>query len=187
MNHRNGVNITGNHNRVKPIETQYKGYRFRSRLEARWAVFFDNLQIPYKYEVEGFELDGDRYLPDFWLPTLGAWVEIKPIGWSYSPRCDKLSHKDGGVWVLNIFGDPYLDAYSIAPYKGGVEYLDTDYPYVFATDRRDKGVMWIENEYVWICFNEKTDHDRFPIRDSSEIMRAYKAARQARFEHGATT
>lgn len=25
------------------IETEYKGYRFRSRLEARWAVFFDTL------------------------------------------------------------------------------------------------------------------------------------------------
>jgi hypothetical protein len=26
---------------AKAIETHYKGYRFRSRLEARWAVFFD--------------------------------------------------------------------------------------------------------------------------------------------------
>ena len=25
---------------IKPIETVYNGYRFRSRLEARWAVFF---------------------------------------------------------------------------------------------------------------------------------------------------
>ena len=30
---------------IKAIETYYKGYRFRSRLEARWAVFFD-LEIP---------------------------------------------------------------------------------------------------------------------------------------------
>jgi hypothetical protein len=28
---------------IKAIETSYKGYRFRSRLEARWAVFFDAL------------------------------------------------------------------------------------------------------------------------------------------------
>ena len=26
---------------MKPIETVYKGFKFRSRLEARWAVFFD--------------------------------------------------------------------------------------------------------------------------------------------------
>lgn len=27
-------------NVIKPIETKYDGYLFRSRLEARWAVFF---------------------------------------------------------------------------------------------------------------------------------------------------
>ena len=26
---------------LRPIETHYNGYRFRSRLEARWAVFFE--------------------------------------------------------------------------------------------------------------------------------------------------
>ena len=40
---------------IKAIETFYKGYHFRSRLEARWAVFFETLGIPWKYEVEGFE------------------------------------------------------------------------------------------------------------------------------------
>lgn len=63
---------------IKPIETRYKGYRFRSRLEARWAVFFDGMRVPYSYEPEGFELeDGTPYLPDFWLPDQDCWVEIK--------------------------------------------------------------------------------------------------------------
>ena len=26
---------------IKAIQTEYNGYLFRSRLEARWAVFFD--------------------------------------------------------------------------------------------------------------------------------------------------
>ena len=30
---------------IKPIETIYNGYRFRSRLEARWAVLFDALGV----------------------------------------------------------------------------------------------------------------------------------------------
>jgi len=70
---------------VKAIETFYKGYHFRSRLEARWAVFFDTLGIPWRYEDEGFETEvhGEtvRYLPDFFLPYRwgggGFYVEVK--------------------------------------------------------------------------------------------------------------
>lgn len=61
----------------RAIETIYHGCRFRSRLEARWAVFFDALNMPWEYEKEGFDLDGTRYLPDFWLPFLHLWVEVK--------------------------------------------------------------------------------------------------------------
>lgn len=63
---------------IKAIETKYKGYRFRSRLEARWAVFLDDLKIIWEYEKEGFHLEGvGSYLPDFWLPDFNAWLEIK--------------------------------------------------------------------------------------------------------------
>ena len=62
----------------KAIETVYNGYRFRSRLEARWAVFFDAAGIKYEYEPEGFT-DGDLfYLPDFYLPDHNTYVEVKP-------------------------------------------------------------------------------------------------------------
>lgn len=63
---------------IKAIETVYKGYRFRSRLEARWAVFFDERGDEWRYEPEGFELTSGRYLPDFYLPAKKMYVEIKP-------------------------------------------------------------------------------------------------------------
>lgn len=63
---------------AQAIETQYKGYRFRSRLEARWAVFFDALNIKWEYEKEGYKFDdGTQYLPDFWLTDLEYFVEVK--------------------------------------------------------------------------------------------------------------
>jgi hypothetical protein len=62
---------------LKAIQTRYKGYRFRSRLYARWAVFFDTLGIEYRYEPEGFDLAGEWYLPDFYLPEQQYWIEIK--------------------------------------------------------------------------------------------------------------
>lgn len=63
---------------IKAIETEYKGYRFRSRLEARWAVFFDALEVKWEYETEGYEKDGVKYLPDFYLPESRMFAEIKP-------------------------------------------------------------------------------------------------------------
>lgn len=53
---------------LRAIQTEYKGYRFRSRLEARWAVFFDTLGVKWEYEPEGYDLgNGVYYLPDFLL------------------------------------------------------------------------------------------------------------------------
>lgn len=66
---------------IKAIETQYKGYRFRSRLEARWAVFFDAMGIEWQYEPEGYDLGVlGWYLPDFFLPASNIWIEVKPSG-----------------------------------------------------------------------------------------------------------
>lgn len=63
---------------IKPIETVYNGYRFRSRLEARWAVFFDALGVKYEYEPEGFLTeDGTTYLPDFFVRDWNCYVEVK--------------------------------------------------------------------------------------------------------------
>lgn len=73
--------------KIKAIETKYNGYRFRSRLEARWAVFFDEMGVDYEYELEGFELpSGARYLPDFYLKHIhhGLYAEVKPRFPNYS-------------------------------------------------------------------------------------------------------
>src|SRR4030042_1240986 len=61
----------------KPIPTDFDGYHFRSRKEARFATMFKALKLEYRYEEQGFDMDGDRYLPDFFLPRLGLWVEVK--------------------------------------------------------------------------------------------------------------
>lgn len=75
---------------IKPIETEYDGHKFRSRLEARWAVFFDAAGIIYEYEPEGFEdEDKNRYLPDFYLPESQTYVEVKPQRPGYAKEIDK--------------------------------------------------------------------------------------------------
>jgi hypothetical protein len=62
---------------IKSIPTQYGGVLFRSRLEARWAVFFDSCGWDWAYEQEGYTIDGVNYLPDFRLYNVNrrSWDE----------------------------------------------------------------------------------------------------------------
>ena len=87
---------------IKAIETLYARCRFRSRTEARWAVFFDALGIEWEYEKEGFELPSGKYLPDFWLPKAGAWAEVK--GGSFSEaektKCLELTKATGEPCIM---------------------------------------------------------------------------------------
>ena len=79
------------------IETQFKGYRFRSRLEARYAVMFDALGFEWQYEPEGFDLgELGCYLPDFFLPKHNVWKEIKG-GKATGIELDKCSALFAGI------------------------------------------------------------------------------------------
>src|SRR3974390_1482030 len=105
-----------------PIETHYQGYRFRSRLEARWAVFLDAANIQWEYEVQGYTLNGVNYLPDFWLPANNAFLEIKPsVGPDFykqrnkqcanlQPTLSALANATGAD-VFLIMGSPSPDVY----------------------------------------------------------------------------
>lgn len=62
---------------IESIETFYHDIRFRSRLESRWAIFWDDLKVAYEYEPKRFDFGEIKYIPDFWLPEQKKWVEIK--------------------------------------------------------------------------------------------------------------
>ena len=80
---------------IKAIETRYAGHHFRSRLEARWAVFFDALDMRWEYEPEGYELASGRYLPDFWLANADAFLEVKRPGAPFDQRWTDLAAMTG--------------------------------------------------------------------------------------------
>lgn len=95
-----------------PIDTSYNGFFFRSRTEARWAVFFDAIGWDYHYEFEAFKLPSGVYLPDFYFPKLNLWSEVKPgeLKEIELLKCKELSFKmksnDAGVDVLLLEGIP---------------------------------------------------------------------------------
>lgn len=97
--------------------TTYNGYLFRSKLEAKWAVFFDKLRVPYQYEPEAFICkDGSQYTPDFYLPDSylrysirkGLYLEIKPLEFMDNKYEKRISSAFGKQSNLCLFvGDPY--------------------------------------------------------------------------------
>lgn len=104
---------------IKAIETRYRGFNFRSRLEARTAVAFDEMGVEFVYEPEGYDLDGcGKYLPDFWLPNPGCFVEVKPKPlwhpqWIYLAGTCKTRWRSG----LNLHGNFAVNPAGSAPDK----------------------------------------------------------------------
>lgn len=147
---------------IKPIETIYNGYRFRSRLEARWAVFFSEANINYEYETEGFDLNGEWYLPDFWLPDFKVFVEIKPFDNSVVKYVG-----DGNIWeekcrtfrdltgkaILICYGDPAESLYKL----------------LFAYDLCDSNGGSSEYNTMFVTYNKHTVLVTEPTRNDREI------------------
>ena len=98
---------------IQSIETVYRGIRFRSRLEARWAVFFDSLGICWQYEMEGYRSGSVYYLPDFKtddiLGAASSFFEVKPK-WPGREEWEKIEMVSANVLIGNPFmvGDDYL-------------------------------------------------------------------------------
>lgn len=72
---------------VEALPTSYRGTVFRSALEASWAATLDAHGVAWEYEPRMVDLpSGARYLPDFHLPEIGTWLEVKGTG---VPRVEK--------------------------------------------------------------------------------------------------
>lgn len=111
---------------IAPKQTVYNGRFFRSRLEARWAVFFDHLGWKFQYEPERYpvrQCSGEpysSYLPDFHLTQFGSWVEVKGslsnvddgylqliadcVDWGgcLPGMCDSTGSTNGLMWLSDI-------------------------------------------------------------------------------------
>jgi hypothetical protein len=89
------------------LETEYRGVRYRSRLEARWAVLFDVLGFRYEYEPQGYQTRHGNYLPDFWMPQFRAFAEVKPVPFTLEQRakCAEVAHGTRQSFLL-LVGQP---------------------------------------------------------------------------------
>lgn len=183
------------------IPTIYREIEYRSRTEARWAIFFTELGITHHYEPELISLSsGNKYLPDFRLDDFDAWFEVKPNNEAIvTEECAKarllsMDRPDSKVWLA--IGAPNEEEANILP----LNQWDNDVSieqilampenrYRVLEDRRDDRVYWLHSEFVEDQFahsymiggpGQSTDHDRLPILMGT-VLAAYRAAREYTF------
>jgi hypothetical protein len=175
------------------LPTWYRGVAFRSRLEARWAVFFDALHLRWEYEKEGYDLNGLWYLPDFWMPQLDCWIEIKAIEPTdiEQQKAGRLCHfsaKRVFIFVGQHTVPPDNPTSAEVYYPGEAnhpgydwdnEYWFCECPYCHAI-----GIEYTGRSDRLPCKKtgcSKIDGDRGHTYDSDRLVDAYTAARSERF------
>lgn len=187
---------------VKAIPTRHKGYLFRSRLEARWAVFFDVIGAKWSYEVEGYENDqGVRYLPDFFLhnvtlrgvknPERGLCLEVKPDHYETNEHQGDAEKYYMCSPLILVRGMPS----NVQPLPGsrmtGEQYLDQG-----ATEE-DCGLWWDNFMHFVKCYRcgcLKVEYDEGHYMECPEcgyradgyhpdLVDGCHAAQEAQFEH----
>lgn len=181
---------------IKAIETRYAGCRFRSRLEARWAVFFDHLGVAWEHEPQGYDTPAGRYLPDFMLhlskPTL---LEVKPLS-------DLGLVDERWRWAAPAAGARILVAYGLPAHSHLEPSLQSGNGQLNLVGDPDSPDGTWDNYYAFclcpvcgavgaefdgrggrVCTTCCTDDKDYTF-DAPRIAAAYNAARSARFEHG---
>lgn len=129
----NGVSPSGS------IVTHYDGNVFRSRHEARFAYLLNQLSVRYEYEGTTFDMKtgvNQRYTPDFYLPELHVWVELKPAypHWEEMARCAELCTR--GFPTVLMYGDGYTVPFGYDTHGGGVSGSG------YAHSKGLKGMSW---------------------------------------------
>lgn len=191
---------------IEPIQTYYKDYHFRSRLEARWAVFFDALGVKYEYEPEGFNLDnGMSYLPDFLIHDVitrypggepqNIYVEVKGV--PNATDAEKIAEfaKYYPVWVVGDIPDPEDYILSCAEQRRNYcdKVINGEYsfdhncafcPYCYGMIDGDScfefSLAFDDGKLSFHGADSNYEYGRY----DEEIVCALFKARGARFEHG---
>jgi hypothetical protein len=151
---------------MKVIQTHYEGVFFRSRTEARYAKFFDCLKLQWVYEGEGYDLDGDRYLPDFWMPSLECFIEIK--GKFPNRREVRVARK------LQFFTERDVVICHGLPMENDAIKFGWDH---------ENGGSFTETFCQWDIDDGLVTFNEFP-NESPRLIEAARCARAERFEYG---
>lgn len=189
---------------IRPIETYYAGVLFRSRVEARWAVFFDQLDLLWEHEPQGYLVGrpAEKYLPDFYLPQLGLFVEVKPAmadaadpdgvrRWENfaGTVATEWNHSKSAMFCgappnpaeVDECGPPRARTW----YESGIVIIgDWHYAWCACPSGDHFDIQYEARGGRILCGCPRVSDDRYRSGNHPRILAAYRAARSARFGHG---
>ena len=194
----------------KKTQIMYKGCLFDSRLEAKWAVFFDACGVEWEYRPEEFDLDnGVKYQPSFLLHDvkgvdggklyIAVTNKVTFLRDEIIERFNEIGlHKENGVLkrdtpILILTGIPAGDGISNIAWhirQAGLNkfVLEPDWtpiPFFFGNidDTIDIAMPGVNRDGLFEIF--RLDFDLAINSDIDEVrtVQAYQTARQVRFEH----
>lgn len=153
---------------MKPIQTNYKNNKFRSRLEARYAVFFDEIGLRWIYENEGYILkNGMWYLPDFYLPELDCFAEVKPTDNLSNEEMEKIKSFGEEKAIILLVGVPSSKPIRIFTPEESMD----DYYVQFKKDKNSEAWRF------WTTYKDSTDTEHFhskAIRKANRMQFEYQ-------------
>lgn len=189
---------------VKP--TWYNGVFFRSRLEARWAVFFDALGISWRYEPEKYDTPHGPYIPDFEIDLYSGTtlIEVKPDSWfrnsdtSDASRYDHVARSTGTDLFVTGSLVPLSQIEPYGRYCSDIERMekyfgdggwDVFYDFTICPYCLSLGIEFeARSARMTCCSGRRTEHKN-PLRSDRDhqgnhvkLLDAYTAALSARFE-----
>ena len=115
---------------LKSFPCKYKEIEYRSKTEARVAEeVFDRYQIKFLYETETYILDGKLYSPDFYLPEIKTFIEVKGAADSDLSKPKKLLKTLQDQWENSEESKKYTDRDGNVCFDGK-NFWEWDQPYM---------------------------------------------------------
>lgn len=190
---------------IEAKETIYNGIKYRSITEARWAIFFGELELKVKYEEERITLiDGQKYLPDFYIPEFDCYFEVKAnnddivideaskaltlarMGKKVLLAKGAPSPKTPNILYFNNI-DEHYSSFKTNPELLNITQILKEPAYLgrIMEDRRDRKIYWCSTEqprtgeFTFISIlgghGMITEHERFPVIHDN-VEHAYQKA-----------
>jgi len=153
---------------MEPLPTIYNGKKYRSSTEARWHAYFDLIGFDVMHELDGYNINGRNYLPDF-TATNGSghnyydghpdknmpwFVEVKGCKekaleeWSFMQEFSEATQS----LVSIVWGQPSLKPFDT--FIRGEQVCPSVYCHYGFTEKGWSEPYYVEHEPTFMCKND---------------------------------